>query len=96
MSATDQNASEGETRRGLDTPRIANRLYYGLIVLCVASVAADLLYEKHGHFQIEHLIGAYGIYGFLACVGLVLAAKELRKLLMRDEKYYDDDAGSGC
>jgi len=45
-----------------------------VIALCVASVAADLFYEKHGHFAAENVIGAYGIYGFVSCVVLVLAA----------------------
>jgi hypothetical protein len=37
--------------------------------------------------------GFYAIYGFVACVILVLVAKEMRKLVMRDEDYYDDDLG---
>jgi hypothetical protein len=35
------------------------------------------------------MFGFYAIYGFVACVLLVVIAKELRKLLMRDENYYD-------
>ncbi len=34
-------------------------------------------------------MGFDAIYGFVACVGLVIAAKGLRVLLMRDEDYYD-------
>ena len=30
-----------------------------------------------------------GIFGFVVCVGLVLGAKQLRKILKRDENYYD-------
>ena len=33
------------------------------------------LLRKHGHFAIEHLFGFYGLFGFVACVVLVLAAK---------------------
>jgi hypothetical protein len=29
------------------------------------------------------------LYGFFACVALVLAAKLLRKLIMRPEDYYE-------
>jgi len=39
----------------------------------------------------EALWGFYAIYGFVACVVLVLLAKEMRKILMRDEDYYDRD-----
>lgn len=37
----------------------------------------------------EGITGFYGIYGFIACVLLVLTAKQMRKILMRDEDYYD-------
>ena len=50
----------------------------------------DPFIHKHGPFAIEHWWGFYGIYGFVGCVFLVLAAKELRKLVMRREDYYDD------
>ena len=33
--------------------------------------------------------GFYGIFGFVACVALVLIAKQLRRVLMRPEDYYD-------
>jgi len=38
----------------------------------------------------EALPGFYALFGFVACVVLVLIAKEMRKVLMRDEDYYDD------
>ena len=50
---------------------------------------ADLFVPKHGKFLIEHAFGFYGIFGFVACVGLVLAAKVLRRIVMRPEDYYD-------
>ena len=37
------------------------------------------------------MFGFYAIFGFVACVGLVLAAKELRKFLKRDEDFYDNN-----
>ena len=44
---------------------------------------------RHAETWWEGLPGFYAIYGFVACVLLVLAAKQMRKLLMRDEDYYD-------
>ena len=35
------------------------------------------------------LFGFHAVYGFVACVVLVLAAKQLRRVLMRDENYYE-------
>lgn len=35
-------------------------------------------------------VGSYAIYGFVACVLLVLLGIVLRRLVMRDESYYRD------
>ena len=44
---------------------------------------------EHGELPVEGWFGFYALYGFVACVLLVLVAKQLRKILMRDEDYYD-------
>ena len=44
---------------------------------------------KHIHFFWENWTGFHGFFGFLGCVFLVLAAKQLRKILMRGEDFYD-------
>ena len=77
-------------RYWLDEPRNVRTIYRALIVVCVLLLLADAFYHKHVELAAEALFGFYGIFGFLACVALVLAAKELRKILMRDESYYDD------
>lgn len=81
----------GERPRWLDERRNVDKVYYALIAACGLSAAVDLFYHRHGHFAVESWWGAYGIYGFVSCVALVLVAKELRKLLKRDEDYYGDD-----
>ena len=48
--------------------------------------AGDL---RHAERSWEGLPGFYPVYGFVACVALVLIAKELRKVLMREEDFYD-------
>ena len=53
------------------------------------SLAIDVFVPKHGPFAIEHVFGFYGLFGFVACVALVLVAKQLRRVLMRPEDYYD-------
>lgn len=80
----------GEKRYWLDEPRNVDRIVWALYAVCGILLVIDPLIHKHGPFAVEHWFGFYGIYGFVACVGLVLAAKELRKLLMRPEDYYDD------
>ncbi len=63
------------------------RVFLGL---CVVVLLLDLAYERHVEFSWEGWFGFYGFFGFVGCVALVLVAKELRKLLMRKEDYYDD------
>jgi hypothetical protein len=73
----------------LDDPRNVDRLVWALYSACAFLFVIDWFVPKHGPFAIEHVFGFYGIYGFVACVGLVLAAKALRVVLMRPEDYYD-------
>ena len=79
----------GEKRYWLDDPRNVTRLVRGFYVVCALVVAIDVFVPKHGPFAIEHVFGFYGFYGFAACVALVLIAKQLRRVLMRSEDYYD-------
>ena len=85
----DANAGPGERRYWLDDMRNVDKLVYGLYAICAGLLLIDILVPKHGPFAIEHWLGFYGIYGFVACVGLVLAARALRVILMRPEDYYD-------
>ena len=64
------------------------------VLFCLPTQASVVLadfgaYHKHGHFDFEELPGFNAAFGFLAYVGLVLSATQLRKLLKRDEDYYD-------
>ena len=74
----------------LDGRRFGTRVFYLLAALCAGLFLADFLYAKHPHFEVERWPGFYGLYGFAAYVGLVLAAKRLRRWLRRDEDYYGD------
>jgi hypothetical protein len=65
------------------------KLYRGLWVVGIALVAVDLLLHKHEEFALADWFGFYAAYGFFACVVLVLIAKQMRKVLMRPENYYD-------
>lgn len=72
-----------------DNPRNVTRVIRLLFAICVALVLADLVIHRHVYHPLEELFGFYAFYGFVAYVVLVLIAKEVRKLLMRDENYYE-------
>ncbi|WP_419999283.1 hypothetical protein [Streptomyces boninensis] len=76
-------------RRPLDDPRTVTRIVYALVAFCTLALLADLLYVKHPHFTVEKWPAFYALYGFTGSVALVLAAKGLRRFLMRDEDYYE-------
>ena len=74
----------------LDDRRNVNKIIYGLFAVCALLVGLDLVRDHHhSHFDFENWLGFYGWFGFFACVGLVVVAKEMRKLLKREEDYYD-------
>ncbi|MEP2829118.1 hypothetical protein [Parvibaculum sp.] len=64
------------------------RLVWALAVLCTGLALADFFYHKHVYFEIEDIPGFYGIYGFIMCVAMAIAAKVLRVLVKRNEDYY--------
>lgn len=51
---------------------------------------ADFFVARKTHLGVERVPGFYAIYGFIGCVVLVLVAKEMRKVVMRVDSYYDD------
>ena len=65
-------------------------------VLCGILVLSDLLDAmgltdfRHAENQLDGVPGFYAIYGFIGCVVLVLVATQMRKIVMRDERYYLD------
>jgi hypothetical protein len=72
-----------------DKPANVKRIIQVLMLLSGLSVVADFFYHKHVDYDFQGWIGFDAVYGFIACVLLVLAAKQLRRILMRDEDYYD-------
>lgn len=84
--------TDDNKRHLFDDPRNVRRVVRGLVAACVLLVSLDLVLHRHVDHPWEGLFGFYAIYGFVACVLLVLLAKELRKLVMRDEGYYEHDS----
>ena len=73
----------------LDDSRNVNRLYWGLVAVCVVLGVADLVIHRHPHFSWEGFPNFYGFFGFAAFWCVVIAGKHLRKILWRPEDYYD-------
>ncbi len=78
-----------ERKYWLDRSENVTKLYRGLWGVGIVLMFADLLLHKHEEFTFAAWFGYYGFYGFVACVVLILAAKALRRVLMRSEDYYE-------
>jgi hypothetical protein len=73
-----------------DIPRNVKRLLVAFYASVGLLLLIDLFYHRHAIFPWEGWFGFYAVFGFVACVVLVLAAKYvLRPIVMRDEDYYD-------
>jgi drug/metabolite transporter (DMT)-like permease len=71
----------------------SSRLRWGIglfFMLCAGLVLADFIFHRHTIHPWETLWGFYALFGFVACVLLVLIAKVMRLFLMRSEDYYDN------
>ncbi len=80
----------GGRKHGVGEASNIRKVFWTLGLLCAAVFVADAFYHKHVHFEAEGWFGVYGLFGFVACVVLVLAAKLLGRILTRPEDYYDD------
>jgi hypothetical protein len=65
------------------------RKYFYIFLFLGILLIIDFLIPKHGHFSWETAPEFYAVYGFVACVCLILISKALRLLVKRKEDYYD-------
>ncbi|MFP3911424.1 MAG: hypothetical protein ACLFUT_05050 [Desulfobacteraceae bacterium] len=73
-----------------DNPRNVKRLLRTFYISLLVLLAVDFFVHKHPHFAWETWPEFYAVFGFVACVVLVVAAKYvLRPLVKRREDYYD-------
>ncbi|MBF0471351.1 MAG: hypothetical protein HQL48_08250 [Gammaproteobacteria bacterium] len=73
-----------------DDPKNVDRLLRIFYAICILLVVVDLFVHRHIVMAWENLPAFYALYGFIACVLLVVLAKLMRKVVMRGEDYYDE------
>ena len=80
-----------ENKRWFDDPKNARKLFLALIVVDLALVVVGELIHKHGHFDAEMSVpDFYAIFGFLAYCTIIAGASLFRKIVKREENYYDE------
>lgn len=77
----------------LDQKKNVDLIVFIIYAICAGLFFADFFYEKHPYYDIENVPNFYGFYGFVGCFFLVVAAAQLRKILMKDEDYYQKKEG---
>ena len=73
-----------------DKPENVNFVLRIFYTICGLLLLTDIFYHRHVIHAWEDIFGFYALYGFVACVALVRIATQMRKVIMRDEDYYDD------
>lgn len=70
------------------TIRLLWQIFAGVLAL---TVLAQLVIKIKGYVGVDSWFGFGAVFGFAACVAMVLFAKLLGVLLKRDEQYYNEE-----
>lgn len=73
-----------------DNPGVKRRIRLVLYGVCAVLLLAELFVDRHPENALEALPEFYALYGLVSLIAAVLAAKGLRRLVGRNESYYDD------
>lgn len=72
-------------------PKATRVILGAFFVISAGLVIADFLVDRTIEHPWEALKGFYPLWGLFGVAGLILAAKGLRRIVMRSEDYYDAD-----
>ncbi len=79
-----------EKKHLFDNPKNVSLLLLIFFVSLAVLLVPDFLVHRHTYFTWEEWPEFYPVFGFVACVVLVLVAKYiLRPLVKREEDYYE-------
>ena len=79
-----------ERQRWLDRPENVTKIVRALWIACGALVVAEFFYHKHPYFGFDGSFAFYAVFGFAAYCVIVFSAKGLRRVIKRDEDYYNE------
>lgn len=79
----------GKELKIFDKPENIKKFLIIFYVFLVVLLICDFFIHKHAEFPVEAAPEFFAAYGFFSCVLLIFVAKAFRKLIKRDEDYYD-------
>ena len=62
-----------------------------LIIVALMLLLLEFVFHRHAEVEIEKLVFFPALYAFVVCVAIVLGGIVLRRLIMREEDYYNND-----
>ncbi len=83
-----------ENDHWLVRPTTIRLLWWVFCIVLALTVVAQFGFRVKGYFGVDGWIGFGAVFGFLACLAMVLVAKGLGLILKRGEHYYYDDGNS--
>jgi uncharacterized membrane protein len=86
---TSNQGKADEKRYWIDDMKNVHKIFWALVTVCALLVLSDLFILRHTDFFFQGWFGFFGFFGFFLSFLLVLTSKQLRKIVMRDEDYYD-------
>lgn len=80
--------SDHQSDHWLVRPTSIRLLWRLFIIVLSLTVLAQLVIKVKGYFGVDGWFAFGAVYGFIACLAMVLVAKLLGFLLKRNEDYY--------
>ncbi len=71
-----------------DSSSAVERVIFYLSVTCTVLFVLDFIIHRHAYAPGEGIPGFYAVVGFVAFTLIVLGAKQLRRVILRNEHYY--------
>lgn len=84
--------SEPSDRGWADRPGPQKLIRWILYGICAFLFVAEFFVHRHIKHEIESFPAFYALYGFVALALAIIAGSALRRMIRRDEDYYDRDA----
>lgn len=75
-----------------DSNSAVERVIFWLGVVCVVLFVLDFIVHRHAYAPGEGIPGFYAIVGFVAFTMIVLGASQLRRIILRNERYYSPNS----
>ena len=83
--------SDSVNKNWLERASSIRLLWRGFAFVLAITVLLQLVVKVKGYFVVDAWFGFGAVFGFFACLLMVLLAKLLGKFLKREEHYYEAD-----